>query len=35
MKLFIENIGKVLSYETIIEEIWFDYEFNKVDALKT
>ncbi len=33
--LFFKNINKTLSYDEIIMDVWYDYEEDKIDALKT
>lgn len=35
LELFFENINKTLSYDSIALKVWNEYEFYKIDALKT
>ncbi|QKJ21814.1 response regulator transcription factor [Poseidonibacter lekithochrous] len=35
LELFFENTNKVLTYDSIILKVWNEYEFEKIDALKT
>jgi len=33
--LFFKNINKTMSYDEIVIDVWYDYEDDKLDALKT
>ena len=35
LSMFFKNINKIMSYDDIIMEVWYDYEEDKIDALKT
>lgn len=35
LSLFFKNINKTLTYDEIIIDVWYDFEDDKIDALKT
>lgn len=35
LSLFFNNINRILSYDEIITDVWYDFEEEKIDALKT